>query len=286
MNTTESVLRKFNSLKTLPHVAIRLTQLISNENTPINEFEKVIRMDPTLVIRVLRMVNSPYCGLMQKVESISRAVVFIGMRNLRNMIVTEALKDIFRGGAEKGAFSRRKLWLHCVAASICGQMIAERIFGINGEDAFLAGILHDIGLIVEDQVESELFQQACLAYDPDEKGLTEYEQSIIGTHHCTLGYRLAKEWRLSVEVQQGIKHHHDDLKKVDPGSITGILQIAEYIVTQAEFYAVLGNMRARLSSPLTEHIKSNLGEYNVLAKDLPDEMVKAKELYELDEDDI
>ena len=109
MATAEALLKKFKELKTLPHVAIRLSKLISDENTTMQEFENLIKMDPTLVLRLLRTVNSSYYGLRQKVSSISRAVILIGMRNLRNMVVTEALKDIFSQGSNEEVFSRRLL---------------------------------------------------------------------------------------------------------------------------------------------------------------------------------
>jgi len=146
MPTAKGLLNKFSTAKTLPHIAIKLTKLISDENSTMQDFEKMIKMDPTLVLRLLRGANSPYYGLRQKVNSISRAVVVIGIYNLRNMIVTEGLKEIFKDINNKNAFSRNRLWLHCSAVSICSQMVMERIFGLNGEDAFLCGILHDIGI--------------------------------------------------------------------------------------------------------------------------------------------
>ena len=131
MPTAKSLLNKFTTAKTLPHIAIKLTKLISDENSTMQDFEKMIKMDPTLVLRILRGANSPYYGLRQKVNSISRAVVVIGINNLRNMIVTEGLKEIFKDKKSKNVFSRNRLWLHCAAVSICSQMIMERVLGLN-----------------------------------------------------------------------------------------------------------------------------------------------------------
>jgi putative nucleotidyltransferase with HDIG domain len=277
-------LKKFNNEKTLPHVAIRLSKLIADENSSIQEFQRIIKMDPTLVLRLLRLVNSSYYGLRNKVESISRAVIFVGMKNLRNMIVTEALKDIFAGSLAQDVFSRRQLWLHCAAVSVCSQMISERIFEQEGEDAYLCGILHDIGMIVEDQVEQELFLQACIAYEPETKTFTDYERDIIGTDHCRIGHLLASEWKLPHDVQEGIKRHHMISGSLLPSSIAGITQISEYIVGKMNYTALPG-MQAVLSPPLTKHIKENVEEYKVIIKDLPDEMSKAKDLYEPHEDE-
>jgi len=278
MATAQGLFKKFITAKTLPHVAIRLTKLISDENSTMQDFEKMMKMDPTLVLRLLRVVNSSYYGLRQKVNSISRAVVVIGMNNLRNMIATEALKDIFKESQKQDAFSRNRLWLHCAAVSICSQMISERIFGQNGENAFLCGILHDIGMIVEDQTAHDLFNQACKAYAKDSGTIIDHEKEIIGTDHCEVGYLLAKDWKLPFEVQQGIKQHHDFLKEVPPSSITGIIQISEYIVAKLDYTAMPG-MKPTLSSPLADHIRKNVEEYKALVKDLPDEMSRASDLY-------
>ena len=141
MSEARILLKKFNTTKTLSPVAVRLTQLISNENSTIREFETVIKMDPTLVMRLLKLVNSPFFGLSRKVDSISRAVVVVGTKNLRNMVVTVALKNVFSQTSPEDIFSRTRLSLHCAAVGVCSQMISERIFGQKGEDVFLCSIL-------------------------------------------------------------------------------------------------------------------------------------------------
>jgi putative nucleotidyltransferase with HDIG domain len=280
MASAPSLLKKFNNTKTLPHVAIRLSKMISDENSTVQDLEEVIRLDPTLVLRLMRLVNSSYYSLREKVESISRAVVFIGLKNLRNMVVLEALKDIFKKkeGKDNG-FSRSQLWLHSAAVSIGSQMISERVFGIKGEDAFLCGILHDIGMIVEEQVAQPLFQQACESFTPATQTFPQVEKEVIGTNHSAIGSLLARDWRFPAEVQEGIKNHHKELAEVEPSSISGIIQTSEYLVSRLNYRAMEG-MNGMLSPPLAKHIHGNLEEYKTLTRDLPGEMLKAKELYE------
>jgi HD-like signal output (HDOD) protein len=278
MATAEELLKKFTSAKTLPHIAIRLTRLLSDDNSTMQDFEKMIKMDPTLVLRILRVTNSPYYGLRQKISSISRAVVIIGINNLRNIIVTDALKNIFKEEKIQTVFSRNRLWLHCAAVAICSQMIMERIFGQNGDDAFLCGILHDIGMIVEDQTSHDLFTKACESYDGNSPSMVSCEKEIIGTDHCEIGYLLAEDWQLSDGIREGIQQHHQILDQVSPSSMTGVIQTAEYIVSRLN-YTVLPGMQAALSSPLAIQIRDNIKEYKALVRDLPDEISKAKDLY-------
>lgn len=137
---------------------MRVCQLLSKENSTIREIEEMLGLDPILVSHLLRMVNSAYYGIRYRIESISKAVVFIGLKNLRNLVVIDTMKDCFLRELEEPVFSRKHLWMHGTAVGVCAQMISRRLLGIMGEDAFLAGILHDIGMLVEDQMRADLFQ--------------------------------------------------------------------------------------------------------------------------------
>jgi HD-like signal output (HDOD) protein len=283
MSAAQALLKKFKDMKTLPHVAIRLTKLLSDEKSTMQEFERLIKMDPTLVLRLLRVVNSPYYGVREKIDSISRAVVFVGMKSLRNMIVTTALREVFQRSSYEDIFSRAHLWLHCATVSICSQMISERIFRQAGDDVYLCGILHDIGMIVEDQVAQDLFLETCKAYTPDTKAFTEYEREVIGADHCEIGYLLACDWKLPGGVREGIKNHHNTEEGISPSSIAGIVQIADCMVSKLNYTAIPG-MKGMLSPDLATYLRDNIEEYKALVKDLPDEMSKAKELYEPQEE--
>ncbi len=278
MGTARKLLEEFKTPKTLPQVAMRISALVSDENCTIEQLDEVIRMDPMLILRLLRLINSPYYGLREKVDDISQAIVFLGMKNIRNMVIIEAMKDIFEDNMSDALFSRSNLWFHCASVAICGQMIAERIFARNGENIFLCGILHDVGLIVENQVAEKGFAQAVRSFSEGDKPLILYENSIIGTNHCLVGFHLADQWNLPVEIQEGIKHHHSDLKDGEPDGIAEILQVAEYLVSRQGYPALTG-MTPRLSPFLEDHVRNFLDEYRTLVRDLPGEIQKARELY-------
>jgi len=138
-------------------------------------------------------------------------------------------------------------------------------------------------MIVEDQVAEELFLQSCAAYRKNSKSITDYEREILGTDHCEVGSLLAQDWNVPEEVQDGIANHHKKLRYVSPSSVTGITQISVYIVTRMN-YPPLSGMDAVISADLADHIRENMDEYKALARDLPDEMSKARELYESEEE--
>jgi len=278
MPTAQALIDQFKKIRTLPHIVTRLVQLVNDEDSTLQDFEEVIRLDPALVARLLTLVNSSYFGLTRKVDSISRAVALLGMKNLHNIAVTDAIQGMLRSDFGTAEFSPHRLWLHSAASSICCKMIAERIFSINGDDAYLCGILHDIGLIVEMETEKETFLKLIERLVIDGPVITELEHELFQSNHCQIGYMLAKDWRIPDPIADAIRDHHQDNGAIIPHSPTGILQMSEYIIQQLGF-SIKAGLTASLAPSLAAHIQSNVEEYKVLAEDLPEELEKTKNMY-------
>ena len=277
MSTAQIFIEDFTDIHPLPHVVSTVTRLINDPESTMKDLEEVIKMDPILVSRLLRLVNSPYYGLVQKVDSIGRAVAFLGMKNLHNLVVTDALKNIFIGPEMNSSFSKKKLWRHCAAVSILSKMIAERIFSINGDDAFLCGILHDFGLLVEEQVRREDFYKVCSSCTLS-SALLDLEQQVFATDHCEICHHMTLGWNMPLGIQMAIRDHHLISNEIVPSSLTGIIQIAEYIAGRMQL-STLPDIEMVISPPLIEHLQNNLDEYNVLIEDLPEEMDRAQSIY-------
>lgn len=281
--SAKRIIKRFNSLKTLPHVSIKLTQLMADEQTSVRDLEGIIRYDPTLVVRLLKLVNSPYYGLRQKVGSIAEAVTFLGIENLRNIVVVAALKDIFRKCPASNVFLPEKLWLHSAVVAICCQMIAERIFQQKGEDAFLCGILHDIGLIAIAQAEPENFIKIWEQQQGNARDVVLSEKEIVGTDHGALGYYLCNEWKISHNIREGIRRHHQYDGRFSPSDISGILQISEYLTARLD-HGMAPGIQVELAPCLREHVRDMIMEYRVVSRDLPEEIAKAAAIYATSEE--
>jgi HD-like signal output (HDOD) protein len=157
-------------------------------------------------------------------------------------------------------------------------MISERVFSRIGDNAFLGGILHDIGMIVEDQVVNDLFLEVCRIYRPDERSFVECENELIGTNHCEVGYLLAQELNVPDEVAEGIRDHHAILGEMTSSNFSGIIQLADFLTAKLKF-DVLPGMHPTLAPNIAVHLGANLDEYKAIGRDLPEEIAKAEELY-------
>jgi putative nucleotidyltransferase with HDIG domain len=282
ISTAEELISHFEEFKTIPQIAMRVCHLIAKEGSTIREIEEVLRLDPILVSRLLRMVNSAYYGIRYRVESIAKAVVFIGLKNLRNLVVIDTVKDRFLHEAAGSTFSHKRLWLHSTAVGVCAQMISRRLLGMTGEDAFLAGILHDIGLMVEDQVQTTAFQTVMQRYRGGDQAILAEEHAALGTDHCVVGGLLATRWKFPEEVKTAIVEHHTlYTQEAELMHLPAIVQIAHYLADISGY----GAIPERIESPrgiVAEHIRKRAPEYRILAKDFTAEMKKASTFYEVD----
>ena len=128
--------------------------------------------------------------------------------------------------------------------------------------------------------EPEAFAEAVDHYSKTTIPIDDCEQKFIGTDHAKIGFALAKDWRLPVDVQKGIRDHHKLLQKIEPKSITGIVKIAEYLVIKLE-YTLLPDLRFILSKPLLSHLHTYIKDYKAIILDLPEELEKADEIFSL-----
>lgn len=278
MDKTIYYVNRYSRVNTFPHVVAKLTLLINDPYSSMREFEKIIEMDPVLVSRVLQLVNSSAFSLMHKVNSIGRAVAFLGMQNLHNLAVTDTLHAFFNPKqVPEGEFSAAKLWQHSVAVAITSKTIAEKVFGIEGERAYLAGILHDFGIIVEHQIAEEKFTQLCKNCSGSTI-LVAREKALLHTDHTKIGELLSVNWNMPKEISLTIKKHHRCSGVVEPSSLHGILQISEYICDYLD-QSAFPNYKINISPNLLEHIEENAGEYEVIMDELPELFTAIQELY-------
>lgn len=280
MYTAKQIAERFNDVKTVPHVAMRVSRLANDECTTMQEFENVIKHDPILVTRLLRLVNSPYFGLSQKIDSITKAIIYAGIKNLRNLVAVEAIRDLFNDEGDD-FFSRKKLWFHSAVVAILGEMIAKRIWGLGGEDVFLAGVIHDLGLVAVDQVTGKELREACHLFNSGGKTFPACERQVFGTDHCEVGVVIASDWGLPGGILETVASHHRKSADFSPTTINGMIQIAEFLAGKMGHSPIQG-LSGSLHSQLAEHVKERSADYKVILKDSVDEISKASEFVALE----
>ncbi len=193
------------AVRPFPASVTQLLAVCQDANANTEKFVEIIKCDPGLAVRLLRMANSPLYGLGNEVRSIGHATSILGIRQLKNLALSVAGSAMFSEGVT-AAKERKDLWSHSLGCAAVARELAKSVSTVSPEDAFLAGIFHDVGkLFLYDVVTDEYAQIASLYIG--EKLVIE-ERSVFGISHEEIGLKSAHAWGLPEDVKAVIEHHH------------------------------------------------------------------------------
>lgn len=276
--TVEALARKIDEISTLPHVALQVVRIASNEASSAADLKKVMENDVALSARILRCVNSSAYALRTKITNLQHAITYLGMKQIRNLAITASVADLFKKDERIGNYRRQDLWRHLVSVGICSRLIAMRRKIGDFEDAFLAGLMHDIGIVLEDQHVHDHFSRLIQSLD-GEKTLVEMERSRLNFDHTTLGEMVAENWKFPDLVKATIRHHHASVLYRGPAiQVIRCVEVANLLCTLKGITSV-GLKLVRTSMPAIEGLSLTRDDLAVLAEDMDTELKQNASLF-------
>jgi putative nucleotidyltransferase with HDIG domain len=201
-----------SELASIGSVVNRIVQVIRNPNSSASELKDIIEIDPPLSAKVLRRANSAYYGVKRNIVSIQEAVVFMGFRALKELALNLKIGKVFEKDTLMGEYSRKKLWKHSLALALCCKNIYRKEFREQGEDIYSAALLHDIGIMVEEEFAPDEFKMVIEKIDSGGMGTCEAEKEVLGFDHAQIGQALTRKWQLPEELTNAIGYHHRPLR--------------------------------------------------------------------------
>lgn len=194
-------------LPAMPAVAGKIFRMVDNPDVDAMDIAHTISMDPTLTAKVLKSANSSYYSPTTPITNLSQAVARMGMRALRNVVVIECLPLKGRSGDAPHPIAAG-LWEHAVATAIGARIVAAKVGGCLPEDAFVAGLLHDIGksalLLFKPAEYPELVREV----QGGTGSFAELERARWGFDHADVGAAVLRLWQLPDLFVEGIRFHH------------------------------------------------------------------------------
>lgn len=194
-------------ISSLPDVALRIIRITADPNTAASDLVEVIETDPAIAVRLLRAVNSSYYSVREEVTSLAQAVTLLGFGEIRNLAMSAYVAPLFQRTAGHGNYTRRGLWDHMTGVAIVARSIAKMCDGVSPQEAYLAGLLHDIGWILLDQY---LHKPFCQVLDQltEETSVQQIERQILGFDHAALGGFALTAWGLPQSACATAGAHH------------------------------------------------------------------------------
>lgn len=253
----QDLLAAIERIPSLPTVVTEILRLARLPTTSTRDLEELLHTDMAIAGRLLKLVNSSFYALPEKIANLRQAVAIVGIDSLRSLVVASAGSGFFAVDAGVYGFAPQGLWRHAIAtAGLVRQLVRIRDDDRDdGEDLFVGGLLRDIGMIVL----APVLVAAGARLDPRVGGILAQERAAIGFDHVWVGERLAERWNLPAALTAILVHHHDAPAATGDGSgrRLALVGVAEALVTRAGI---------------------GLGPDHGFSRDLPVGLVRAAEL--------
>ncbi|MBK7142633.1 MAG: HDOD domain-containing protein [bacterium] len=199
------ILSDHKELTSLPQTLAEVLRVTREEDSSSQELAKVLMRDPAMTAKVLRIANSPYYGAGRNISTVTQAVVTLGMRTVTALTLSSSVYKLV--GDWKTQINRTRFWRHSLEVAIGSRMIYEALGKKPSEEAFVAGLLHDIGILVLENSFPEKYRQIWQQVQQGEN-LVELEEQLWGTNHARVGKFLLEQWNIPVKICEAVGMHH------------------------------------------------------------------------------
>ncbi len=209
-------LQDSSNLPSLPQVLLQVTEINEQEDFDIKKLVKIIAQDPAISAKVLRLVNSAHFNLEGKFISLERAVLYLGVDVIKKIALTASIQHVFNGVKQNESFPINRFWRNSFSCAVFSKRIAQQTKYINVEEAYVAGLLHNIGkLLLWINFPKEYMSILPLLESQTDECNAEKQQ--IGITHCEAGCWLIKHWKLNSFMADAVLYHHEPLARVKNG---------------------------------------------------------------------
>jgi putative nucleotidyltransferase with HDIG domain len=207
-SVAEQIAGQVRTLATLPSVALRINRIVGNPRASARTLQAIVEEDPALAANIVRVANSPMFGYAGGVGSLDRAIFVLGFQAVRNIAMATSLSPLLRRHTPAAACVSEQVWRHSLATGVAATLVANAADRTIASDAFLAGLLHDIGVSAEAQFDPVGLADAVSRARTRPGSCLDIETEIFGTTHQHVGAALLSRWRFPRHLVLVAGAHH------------------------------------------------------------------------------
>ncbi len=266
-------------ISSLPEVTMRIVEVVEDPRSTAQDMHDIVKHDPALAAKVLKVVNSAFYGLPSQIASLDRAIVMLGLSAVKNLALAASLSRLFRPGVISDRFTARDLWAHCIAVGVCARMMAQKSFG-HIEEAFVAGLVHDMGLLIEFQMFPEKLKEVAERCEAQPQDFRAVERELIGGDHQAFGAAVAAKWKFPPGLRCAISYHHNPEKlKPELKQIVTTVQVADTICCQNELGFYLTAQGQTFTNDMLETIGVSEQQISEILEELPERIQETEQIF-------
>lgn len=219
-----------SDISSIKEVIMQLFTVFNNPKSSALDLKNIIQKDPPLSTRLLKLANSTYYSGNRRITEIQEAIVRIGFSAAKEVAFSQKVCELFQKDVNIEGYSRIALWENSIAVALCCKLIYMREFKKSGEHLYIMGLLHNVGIIIEDQFQQNRFKAALVQSRKEKCNLQYAEKNILGFDHADIGRAISDNWGFPDELVIAIGNHHEPLIVDDKfKKYTLTLYISDYI---------------------------------------------------------
>ncbi len=209
-NQIKPIRQFIDKMPSLSTTVTKVLEICNNPASSPNDLNRVISLDPVLTGQVLKLINSAYYSIPNRITSLTRAIIMLGLNTVKNLVLATSVLASFKGIKALQSLSIDQFWAHCLCVGVTAKLIAKarKISTMEQEEFFVAGLLHDLGKLPMMAVYTDHYEKAIERAAEEKRSLFQLEKELIGYDHCQIGHLIADKWKLDADMQNAIAHHH------------------------------------------------------------------------------
>jgi HD-like signal output (HDOD) protein len=204
--------QQVTQIAALPEVTAKIVQVVEDPRSAAKDLQNIIKHDIALSAKILKVVNSAFYGLPRQVSSVDRAIILLGLSTVKNIAVATSVTKLFSGHQVSTRFNAKDFWQHSLACGVFCKLIAQARGMENADEMFVAGLMHDLGMVVEKQVYPNELHEILDRVQNENLDLCQVEQEVLEADHQAFGTALAGKWKFPNLFQLATGYHHQPFK--------------------------------------------------------------------------
>ncbi len=229
LERAEIVVGAVDDLPNIPIVATKVLQLLDDPDVSIEEIADLMLSDQVMTARVMKLINSPVYKPAQEITSLKRALVYLGLRHVRELALTTSVINAFDGTS--GALELNSFWEHSFGVGMVSKIIAKMVGYGDLEKAYISGIIHDLGEVFLSNFLRDPFMGVLEHIKSHPVKLIDAEAELLGTTHCEIGLCMARKWNFPEPYCDVIAHHHTPGKATEDPILCAIVNLSDLFCT-------------------------------------------------------
>ena len=235
-SSQKMVYKKLDGIRdvpTLPALALRAIEISNDDDSSARELSEFVGRDQALTSKLLSLVNAASYGVAGKVSTVGRAVVIMGFAKVRSIILSSATANIFSGDSD--CLDRNRLWRHSVATATAARILAKGELGIDAETSYVAGLLHEVGIVILDRYFHEALRAAVQMAHAQQTTVDKSLRDLIGLDQFKIGAYLAQRWQLPDALARSISLHNSPPMSDVHAQVVATVHVASMIADACKF---------------------------------------------------